>query len=102
MNVDPLAVGEPDIDRDPYDSNQAIPTLLVLRERTRLARLVPSLSFIRTEWFSFLVYPLSGGFKAWSLLPDGIGRPILRLEKKLEPTLGRFLAFRLLTVMAKQ
>jgi len=102
MNADPLAVGEPDIDRDPYDSNQAIPTLLVLRERARLAQLVPSLSFMQTEWFSFLVYPLSGGFKAWSLLPDNIGRLILRLEKKMEPTLGRFLAFRLLVVMAKQ
>jgi SAM-dependent methyltransferase len=102
MNVDPLSVGSPDIDRNPYHSNQAIPTLLVLQERARLAQLVPSLSIIRTEWFSFLVYPLSGGFKSWSLLPEGIGRFILAIEKILEPALGQFLAFRLLTIMTKR
>jgi SAM-dependent methyltransferase len=102
MNVDPLSVGSPDVNRDPYDSNQAIPTLLVMQERARLAQLVPSLSIIRTEWFSFFVYPLSGGFKSWSLLPEGIGCFVLAIEKILEPALGRFLAFRLLTVMAKR
>ena len=102
MNVDPLTEGAPDADRNPYDSNQAIPTLLVSKGRARLTQSVPSLSIIRTELFSFFVYPLSGGFKSWSLLPDRIGRFILRLEKKMETTLGRFLAFRLLTVITKQ
>jgi len=101
MSADPLVLGAPDPGRDPYDSNQAIPTLLVSRGRDRLARLVPSLSITRTVWFSFWVYPLSGGFKSWSLLPDEVGRFILGIEKKLEPALGRFLGFRLLTVMAK-
>jgi SAM-dependent methyltransferase len=102
MNADPLVLGAPDPERDPYDSNQAIPTLLVSRGGAALARLIPSLSIVRTDWFSFWVYPLSGGFKSWSLLPDGVGRFILGIEKKLEPALGRFLAFRLLTVMSKQ
>lgn len=102
MNADPLTVGKPDAMRDPYESNQAIPTLLVSRERERLAKLLPSLRFIRTDWFSLWVYPLSGGFKSWSLLSDRAGRFILGLEKKLEPTFGRFLGFRLLTIMEKQ
>ena len=102
MNEDPLIVGKPDSMRDPYDSNQAIPTLLVSRERKRLAQLLPSLRLIRTDWFSLWVYPLSGGFKRWSLLPDQAGSLILGLEKKLEPMLGRLLGFRLLAVMEKQ
>jgi SAM-dependent methyltransferase len=102
MNEDPLIVGKPDTMRDPYNSNQAIPTLLVSRERERLAEMLPSLRLIRTDWFSLWVYPLSGGFKPWSLLPDRAGSFILGLEKKLEPALGRFLAFRLLTIMEKQ
>ncbi|MGA8749352.1 MAG: class I SAM-dependent methyltransferase [Pseudolabrys sp.] len=102
MGVDPLTVGRPDAGRDPYDSNQAIPTLLASRDRKRLAELLPSLRVVRTDWFSLWVYPLSGGFKPWSLLPDRVGGFILGLERKLEPVLGRFFAFRLLTVMEKQ
>jgi SAM-dependent methyltransferase len=102
MGVDPLTVGRPDAGRDPYDSNQAIPTLLASRDRKRLAELLPSLRVVRTDWFSLWVYPLSGGFKSWSLLPDRVGGFILGLERKLEPVLGRFFAFRLLTVMEKQ
>jgi SAM-dependent methyltransferase len=102
MNEDPLIVGKPDARRDPYNSNQAVPTLLVSRERERLAEMLPSLRLIRTDWFSLWVYPLSGGFKPWSLLPDRAGNLILGFEKKLEPALGRFLAFRLLTIMEKQ
>jgi SAM-dependent methyltransferase len=102
MNVDPLIVGAPDATRDPYESNQAIPTLLVSRERERLAKLLPSLRVIRTDWFSLWVYPLSGGFKPWSLLPDRAGRVLLAMEKKLEPALGRYFGFRLLTVMERQ
>lgn len=101
MSADPLTIGKPDTKRDPYESNQAIPTLLVSRERKRLAQTLPGFRIARTDWFSFWVYPLSGGFKSWSLLPDFAGRLILELEKKLEPALGRILAFRLLTVMEK-
>ena len=101
MGVDPLTIGKPNTKRDPYDSNQAIPTLLVSRERRRTEQILPGLRIVQTNWFSFWVYPLSGGFKRWSLLPDSVGSFILRLEKKLEPTLGQYLAFRLLTVMEK-
>ena len=101
MSVDPLAEGAPDPARDPYDSNQAIPTLIVTRDRARLRALLPSLSIERTDWFSFLVYPLSGGFKPWSLLPASLGQAGLRAERMIEKALGRFLAFRLLTVLQK-
>jgi SAM-dependent methyltransferase len=102
MNVDALAEGSPDAGRDPYDSNQAIPTLLVTREHDRLRRLLSGLIPIPTQWFSFAVYPLSGGFKPWSLLPDRLGAVLLKFEKLIEPVLGRFLAFRLLMVLEKR
>ena len=74
MRVDPLLEGAPDSDRDPYDSNQAIPTLLVGRERERLAKLVPELKQKQVTWFSFVAYPLSGGFKSWALLTDRVAQ----------------------------
>jgi SAM-dependent methyltransferase len=102
MNMDPLIEGTPNPDRNPYDSNQAIPTLLVGRERARLAKLIPTLSLIKTDWFSLIVYPLSGGFKPWALLSDRVGRHLLSLEKTLEPLFGPIFAFRLLIVLEKR
>jgi SAM-dependent methyltransferase len=102
MRVDPLIRGTPNAGRDPYDSNQAIPTLLVGRERARLTKLIPTLSLIRSDWFSLIVYPLSGGFKPWTLLSDRVGRYLLSLERKLEPLFGHILGFRLLIVLEKR
>lgn len=101
MAADPLALGQRSADRDPYDSNQAIPTLLCTRDRHRLTGELPSLAVAHVEWFSFFVYPLSGGFKSWSLLPEAVGRVGLRLERQIEPLLGRHLGFRLLAVIEK-
>jgi len=102
MGIDPLLVGPPEAVRDPYDANQAIPTLLVGRERRRLEQLVPSLPVQQTHWFSFAAYPLSGGFKPWALLSDRMGARLLSLEKKLEPALGRLFGFRMLIVFEKK
>jgi SAM-dependent methyltransferase len=101
MGVDPLADGAPTDNRDPYESNQAIPTLLVSRDCARLREMIPTLSVARTDWFSLLVYPLSGGFKTWSLLTDGVGRRLLAIERRLEPLVGRYLSFRVLIVLEK-
>ena len=101
MAADPLASGVRSADRDPYDSNQAIPTLLCMRDRQRLTAELPSLTVSDVEWFAFFAYPLSGGFKSWSLIPDAVGRAALRLERMIEPALGRHLGFRLLAVIEK-
>ncbi len=100
MNVDPFAEGAPDRQRDPYDSNQAIPTLLATRDRERFHAKFADLRMLRTEWFSFLAYPLSGGFKSW-LISEGMARGLLRAERKLEPCSGRLFGFRLLLVIEK-
>ncbi len=100
-SADVLLDGNPDPGRDPYDSNQAVPTLLATRERDRFHRMFPDLRIARTEWFSFAAYPLSGGFKPWSLVGEGLARRMLRIERRIEPVLGRFTAFRMMLVVEK-
>jgi len=101
-SADPLIDGEPDPERDPYDSNQAIPTLLVTKYRQKQQVLVPGLKLRNVEWFSFLAYPLSGGFKPWSLISEPMARRLLSFEKLLERPLGRIFGFRVLIVFEKR
>jgi len=100
-SADALADGSPDPRRDPYDSNQAIPTLIATRDRDRFHRLVPMLRIAGVQWFALAAYPLSGGFQPWSLIGEGIARRLLRLERALEPALGRFTGFRMLLTVEK-
>ena len=100
-SADALANGSPDPRRDPYASNQAIPTLLATRDRARFHRLFPTLRIASVQWFSLAAYPLSGGFKPWSLVGDGVARRLLRIERALEPALGRYAAFRMLLMVEK-
>ncbi|HYB11397.1 MAG TPA: methyltransferase domain-containing protein [Alphaproteobacteria bacterium] len=102
LGDDPLAAGGLSPDRDPYDSNQAIPTRLFGRDRPRLEALVPALRTVRCVRFGFLAYPLSGGFRPWSALPVRFAAPILRFERVIEPVLGPIAAFRLLGVLEKR
>jgi SAM-dependent methyltransferase len=98
-SADALADGTPDPRRDPYDSNQAIPTLLVTRERARFHARFPELRIVRVIWFGLAAYPLSGGFKSWSLLTAGMARHLLRIERAIEPLVGRLAAFRVMIVI---
>lgn len=101
-SADPLLDGKPDHGRDPYDSNQAIPTLLATKYREPMQREVPDLALSKTEWFSFFAYPLSGGFKPWALISQGMARRLLKAEGWLEKPFGRLAGFRLLLVMEKK
>jgi SAM-dependent methyltransferase len=102
MRVDPLADGPITPGRDPYDSNQAIPTLLTGRYRAALAEKVPNLALAVLERFSFVAYLLSGGFRSWSLLPRVAANPMLRIEWALRRLFGPLAALRLLAVYAKR
>jgi SAM-dependent methyltransferase len=100
-SADVLGDGSPDPRRNPYDSNQAIPTLLATRERERFHRLFPALRIACVQWFAFAAYPLSGGFQSWSLIGEGVARRLLRIEGVLEPLIGRVAGFRLLLTVEK-
>jgi SAM-dependent methyltransferase len=98
LRVDPLVDGQPDPHRHPFESNQALPTLLAGRHRERVEREV-GLIFVNVERISLAAYPLSGGFRRWSLLPARWVDQVLRAERRLERRLGRLAAFRLLVVL---
>lgn len=93
--------GEPMCSDDPYDANQAIPTLLFKRLPGRLQRELPGLRLATLEHLSILAYPLSGGFKPWSLLPGVLLRPVLAFENALPRAVRRTFGFRLLAVLTR-
>jgi SAM-dependent methyltransferase len=101
MSADPLASRAISPDKHPWDSNQATPTLLAGRYRSRLAAMLPGLTLTRLDRFSFLAYPLSGGFRDWSLLPHVLAAPLLRAEWGVRKIFGPLAAFRLLAVYEK-
>jgi SAM-dependent methyltransferase len=100
LSVDPLAIGEPDPGKHPFDSNQALPTLLAGPYRDQVHREL-GLEVVCDERLSLVAYPLSGGFRRWSLLPSRLVEPTLRVERRLESRLGRHAGFRLLLVFEK-
>lgn len=102
MRADPLAEGPITPGRDPYASNQAVPTLLTGRYRAALAEKVPDLALVAFERFSFVAYLLSGGFRSWSLLPRFAAEPLLRIEWRLRRVFGRLAALRLIAVYEKR
>lgn len=102
LRADPLIEGAPNTARDPYDSNQAIPTLLVTKYREAFQKKFPALKISEVHWFAFVAYPASGGFKKWSLLTEPLARLVLKLETYLERPLGRYFGFRMLIVIEKR
>jgi SAM-dependent methyltransferase len=104
MNALPFCENQLQSGDDPFDSNQAIPSLVFGTEaaRARLAQAVPRLAFVENRWLSLIAYPLSGGFKKWSVISEPLVAPILRLEHRLLPALGPICAFRLMTVLERR
>ena len=104
MMVDPFAAVTADRNRDPFDANQAIPTLLFSTEqaRRRLEHAVPSLRVRRIDWQGLVAYPLSGGFQKWSLLPAACVKPVLALERRIPVAIRKLMAFRMTVVLERQ
>ena len=101
LRADPLAEGLTDPCRQPFDANQAIPTLLFGRYREAFTRMFPMLRLVSLEWINMLVYPLSGGFRPWCLVPRCGVQWLIRAEDLLAPLLGRLIAFRLFIVVER-
>jgi len=106
LSADPLA-GQAATDaaneKDPFDSNQAIPTLLFERARGRaeLARRFPRLKLVTVQRLAGLAYPASGGFRSRPLLPMGLWRRLYRFEAALPAALFRLIGFRVLVALEK-
>ncbi len=102
MGADPLAEAAATDPDNPWDANQALPTLLLRRRRAAFERAFPDLRVVRVAYLSLFAYPLSGGFKPWSLLPGRLAGPLLKAEDWLMPLLGPLMAYRLLAVIERR
>jgi SAM-dependent methyltransferase len=101
LRVDPLAEAA-SISRDPFESNQAIPTLLFSRGASALTSRFPSLRLTHLERLAGPAYPASGGFSRRPLLPRRLWNLLLTVEDHLPAPLFRLIGFRLLAVLERQ
>jgi SAM-dependent methyltransferase len=98
LDVDPLAEVPPG---DPFDANQAIPTLLLGRARADFERRFPSLRLVLHQRLAGPAYPASGGFSRGPLLPGPLWRVLLAIEDRLPAAAFRLIGFRLLAVLER-
>jgi SAM-dependent methyltransferase len=103
MNADPFAPVAINPDRDPFDANQAVPTLLFATAPSRrlVEQTIPSLRVRSVKWHSLFAYAMSGGFQNWSLLPAALVGPMLAFEKWMPDTMRKHLAFRMMVVLER-
>lgn len=101
MSVDPFASVDSDPNREPFDANQAIPTLLFRDHYGKFTEFFPMQRLLVIDWISLFAYPLSGGFRPWSLIPSWLVRPLLVLEFIVPLWLRSRIAFRMLVVLEK-
>lgn len=101
MTADPLVENPLDPNRDAFDANQGIPSLLFGRDKTRFTARFPDLKIIKAQRLSLFAYPLSGGFRTWSLIPAALVPALLKVESALAPLLGPLMGFRLFVVLEK-
>ena len=95
---DPLLLTAPQAHRQPFDSNQAIATILFEKELARFQARYPGLAVRHVKRLAFFAYPLSGGFEHPSMIPTCFVASTLKLEKKLG-WLAPLIAFRLFVVL---
>jgi ubiquinone/menaquinone biosynthesis C-methylase UbiE len=102
MRVDPFTSTPEKPQRDPFDANQAIPSLLFnAANRPRLNELVPELTIRQIDWLSLFAFPLSGGFKSWCLIPSRFAAAVVRFEDTLPIAIRRFFGFRIFAMLEK-
>ena len=97
--VDPLADHAEGDGRDPFDSNQAIPTLLFGRRRASFEAAFPQLTVRKIEYLAGPSYPASGGFMRAPLVPWALWSGLHAIEQKLPEAVLRLLAFRMLVTL---
>lgn len=105
LSADPLALTRAPSDeaKDPFTSNQAIPTLLFCRDhRRRFAQAFPNLVVTRLRRMAGLAYPATGGFNRRPFLPFPMWRALYSLERLLPEVAFRLFGFRMLVMIEKK
>lgn len=99
--VNPLEMsGQASPHGSPFDGNSAVPGLIFGKYRNDFQQQFPNLRIRAFRRLSLFAYPLSGGFKPWSLLPVRWVSAANRIENFLTPLLP-LMAFRCLVVLEK-
>ena len=101
MSVDPLNRIDHNPNRQPFDANQAIPTLIFRDHYEHFSTIFPHQRLVKLDWFSLFAYPLSGGFRSWSLIPQCLVSRVLELESAVPYWLRKIMGFRMLIVIEK-
>ena len=75
MSVDPMADQPPIVADDPFASTRFADASICARSTSEtLCGALPELSITQRRWLSLWAYPLSSGFKRWSLTSTGFRR----------------------------
>jgi SAM-dependent methyltransferase len=105
MSVDPLIAGASSMAaRDPFASNQGIPSLLFFRRQGKqaFARAFPKLEIVRRERLAGLSYPASGGFSHSPFLPMALWRILFAIENGFPEFAFAVFGFRALVVLERR
>lgn len=102
MNIDYFNKKEKNKEKNPWNSNQAIPYLIFFKQLNEWKKeFQQKLRLIKRQKLSFILYPLSGGFENKSLIPDFLVPVFMFIEKMLYP-FRRILAFRCYIVVERK
>jgi SAM-dependent methyltransferase len=105
LSADPFAPACPASDeaKDPFNSNQAIPTLLFCRDHVRRFKLTfPRLVVTRLRRLAGVAYPATGGLNRGPFLPFPLWRALYSVERLLPEVAFRLFGFRMLVVIEKR
>lgn len=86
--------------RDPFQGNQAIPSLIFQKYLERFQERFPSFRILEKRKTDFFLYPCSGGFNHPNLCPSFLWNAMDRLEQYLRP-FAPLLAFRIFVALER-
>lgn len=101
LNADLFTMSDAPALKEPFESNQAIATLLFFKDVERFVARFPGLRPVKRAVREFLLYPMSGGFEGVQLVPFCLRAPMMALDNAVIKVLGRYAAGRCLIVIEK-
>ena len=75
---------------------------MMRRQRDRFEARFPGLRIHENQLTSLVAYPMTGGFRPWTMIPGVMVPLVLGLERLLLPILGPLMAFRILSVIERR
>lgn len=101
LSADLFGVKAAPVRKEPFDSNQAVATLLFFKKLERFSSRFPGLRVVKKEVREFLLYPLSGGFEGAQMAPYFLKGPLAAIDRMAIKALGRLVAGRCIVVLEK-